>query len=134
MALKKYLLINSCFSFFCGACMLIFNIELSDFFHITQPLIFTIIGINLLFFAGFVLFTALSKRFKKILVNSIVSLDAAWVAGSLYILLSGAFNLSFNGYLTIAVVALFIAFLAYKQHSTLKDLISIVDDKPGIVT
>lgn len=122
MALKKYLLINSCFSFICGLCMLILNLELSTFFHVSQPIIFTIIGLNLLLFAAFVLFTAMSNYYKNILVTIIIVLDALWVTGSACIVLLGIFNLSFNGYLSIALVGLFIAFLAFKQYTNLQDV------------
>ena len=120
MALKKYLLINSSFSFICGLCMLLLNDQLNVFFNISQPLVFYIIGLNLILFSFFVLFAAVSKPFKNILIKIIIVLDILWVIGSLIIVVFKVFNLSNTGYLAIVAVAVFIAFLAYQQNRNLR--------------
>lgn len=123
MGLKSYLLINGCFSFFSGTLMLILNEQLNFFFDISNPMVLTVIGVNLIVFSFFVLFVALAKPIKKLLVQLIVVLDILWVLGSVFIIIFALFDLSNNGYKTIGIVALFIGFLALKQfqHSTQKE-------------
>jgi hypothetical protein len=114
-ALQKYLNINSLFSAFSGIVMLVFSNALHRLFNIENPYVFPFIGVNLLFFAVFVFFVAKKHLANKLLINIIATLDALWVLGSLAILLLQAFNLSSTGYLLIALVALWIAFLGYQQ-------------------
>lgn len=120
MELKKYLLINSLFSFICGLSMLILNDQLNTFFHISNPLIFNIIGLNLIFFSFIVIFTAISKPLKTLLIKIIIILDILWVIGSLIIVVFQLFELSGNGYFAIGLVGIFIAFLAYQQNRNLQ--------------
>lgn len=114
--LKKYLLINSLFSAFSGLVMLFFATPLNEFFNIQIPYILPIIGSNLLVFSLFVGYVAQKQLHNKTLVNIISGLDGLWVLGSIAIVLLQVFNLSKNGYIVIALVALWIAFLGYKQH------------------
>lgn len=116
MALKRYLLINSCFSLFTGILMLILTQQLNMFFDITNSWVFRIIGLNLVLFSLFVLFVALSKPIKQLLVKIIISLDALWVIGSISIIVFRLFQLSPIGYLLIGIIALLIGFLAFKQY------------------
>lgn len=116
MAIKRYLLVNSCFSFFCGILMLLLPEQFNSFFESSSPLIFTIIGINLMSFSVFVLFVALSKPIRLFLIQLIIILDVLWVIASLLLLLFTIGNLSTNGYIMIGLIAVFIGFLAFKQY------------------
>ena len=114
--LKKYLTINSLFSGLTGIIMALFYSQLNNFFHIDNNYIFPIIGINLIVFSVFVGYVSQKQLTNKLLVNLIVILDLFWVVGSLIILALDLFDLSKNGYLVIGAIALWIAFLGYKQN------------------
>lgn len=113
--LKKYLTINSVFSAISGLTMLLFSTNLNNLFNIDNVYVFPIIGSNLLIFSGFVWFVSSRQLTTKILVTTITVLDALWVLGSLVIVSLGLFNLSQDGNILISIVAVWIAFLAYKQ-------------------
>jgi hypothetical protein len=118
--LKKYLTINSIFSAFSGTTMLLFPSKLNELFNINNAYVFPIIGANLLAFSAFVLFVSIKKPTNKTLVNTITILDLIWVLGSLAILAFGLFDISKTGHILIGVVAIWIAFLAYKQFQNNK--------------
>jgi hypothetical protein len=113
--LKKYLTINSSFSVVSGLTMLLLSKKLNELFNIANTYIFPLIGLNLIAFAAFVWYVSRKQLDNKILVSIITLLDAFWVIGSFAIVLLGLFDLSKNGYILISSVALWIAFLAYKQ-------------------
>lgn len=116
--LKKYFTINSIFSAISGAIMLLFSSNLSKLFNIDNSYVFPVIGINLLVFAAFVWYVSSRHLKNKTLVTTITGLDALWVIGSFVIVLLRLFDLSIYGYILIASVALWIAFLAYEQFKT----------------
>lgn len=113
--LKKYLTINSIFSAISGLTMLLFSSNLNKLFNINNVYVFPVIGCNLLFFAAFVWFVFSRQLTNRILVTTITTLDLLWVLGSLAIVGLGLFDLSQNGNILISIVAVWIAFLAYKQ-------------------
>ncbi len=113
--LRKYLLINSIFSFASGIIMIVFPKWLAKLFGIVNALVFPILGINLIVFAGFVWYVSNRYPKNKLLVTIIIVLDCLWVAGSLMIVGLRFFDLSHTGYIITGIVALWIAFLAYKQ-------------------
>ena len=113
--LKKYLTINSIFSAISGLTMLLFSSNLNKLFNIDNVYVFPIIGGNLLIFAAFVWFVSSRQLTTKILVTTITILDALWVVGSLAIVSLGLFDLSQDSNILISIVAVWIAFLAYKQ-------------------
>jgi hypothetical protein len=114
--LKTYLTLNSAFSALSGLVMLLFAKQLNDIFEIRHQLVFPIIGANLLVFA-MLLFWVLKKQLtNKLLIKIIITLDILWVIGSAVIVAFDLFELSKKGYIIIAIVAVWIAFLAYKQQ------------------
>jgi hypothetical protein len=102
--LKKYLTINSLFSAISGFTMLLFSNKLNELFDISNTYIFPIIGANLLVFSAFVWYVSQKHLSNKMLVNIISFLDLLWVFGSF----------------AIVMVAIWIAFLAYKQYKNNK--------------
>lgn len=118
--LKKYLTLNSAFSAFSGLTMLVLTSTLNNFFNITNQYVFPFIGVNLLVFSLIVWYVSRKQLNNKLLVSIISFLDGLWVLGSLIIILFGLFNLSQNGYLLIGLVAIWIAFLGYKQFKNNK--------------
>ncbi len=117
--LRKYLTINSSFSAISGLTMLLLSKKLNELFNIDNMYIFPFIGLNLIVFAAFVWYVSRKQLDNKILVMTITILDAFWVIGSFVIVLLGLFDLSSNGYILIGSVAVWIAFLAYKQFANL---------------
>jgi hypothetical protein len=113
--LKRYLTINSIFSAVCGVTMMAFTAGLNAFFNISNPYIFPIIGLNLIVFSVLVWYVSHKHLESKILVNLISGLDALWVVGSLIIVTFDLFRLSKNGNILVVAVAIWIAFLGYKQ-------------------
>jgi hypothetical protein len=113
--LEKYLTINSIFSAISGSTMLLLSNTLNDLFNIHNMYVFPVIGLNLIVFAAFVWYVSKKQLCNKVLVMTITVLDAFWVIGSAVIVLTSLFDLSTNGYILISTVALWIAFLAYKQ-------------------
>lgn len=119
--LKKYLTLNSAFSAFSGLTMLVLTSTLNNFFNITNQYVFPFIGVNLLVFSLIVWYVSRKQLNNKLMVNIISFLDGLWVLGSLIIILFGLFGLSKNGYLLVGLVAMWIAFLGYKQFKNNKD-------------
>jgi hypothetical protein len=114
-ALKKYLIINSLFSALTGLVMLVFTSYLNTLFGITNDYVFPVIGLNLLVFSSIVYFVSIKQLNNRVLVNLISGLDALWVLGSLIIIMLGLFNISETGNIIIGIVAMWIAFLGFKQ-------------------
>lgn len=117
--LRLYLTINYAFSAFSGTTMLLFSEQLNQIFHFSDPLMFPIIGANLLVFAMFVFYVTGWQIGKPGLVKLISLLDAGWVVGSVFLLLFGPFGISPIGLWIIGIVAVWIGFLGYKQYSNL---------------
>jgi len=113
--LKTYLRVNSTFSAISGLTMLVLFESLNRLFNISNTYVFPIIGGCLILFAAFVWFVTTRKLASKPLIKVITILDLLWVIGSFMIVLFGLFNLSKTGNTVIVIVAIWIAFLAYKQ-------------------
>lgn len=120
--LKKYLAINSIFSALSGSTMLLLSNYLNELVNIANMYVFPAIGLNLIVFAAFVWYVSRKQLDNKILVMTITVLDVFWVIGSTVIVLLGLFDLSSSGYILIGSVALWIAFLAYKQFKNIRHI------------
>ena len=117
--LRLYLTINYAFSALSGLVMLLFSKELNQIFQLLDPLLFPIIGGNLLVFAAFVFYVTGWQIERSPLVKLISLLDAGWVVGSAVILLFGPFGVSTVGLWIIGIVAIWIGFLGFQQYSNL---------------
>lgn len=114
--LSVYLRINSVFSLLTGVLMVLYSIELLKFFNISNhQYLCHLIGLNLIIFACFVWYVSAKQLERKVLVKIISFLDILWALGSLIIVAFQFFNLSLKGYFLIAIVAIWIGFLAFKQ-------------------
>jgi len=113
--LKTYLSINSVFSLLSGLSMVICGKDLNAFFNISNEYVFPVIGLNLIGFSLFVWYVSRKQLANKMLVNIISGLDGLWVVGSIIIGAFGLFDLSKDGYILMAIVGVWIAFLGYKQ-------------------
>lgn len=118
--LKTYLTVNSIFSALSGLTMLLFVGQLNELFGINNTYVFPVIGANLLIFSAFIFFVSVKQLSNKGLVTTITILDLFWVVGSFVIVAFGLFDISKSGNILIGIVAIWIAFLAYKQFKNNK--------------
>lgn len=92
----------------------------SDFIQLflgtTHNLQLPIIGLNLLIFAGFILYVINKQTGNKLLILLIVFLDFAWVVGSIILLIIQPIPFTFQGLLSIGIVAIIVCFLAVQQY------------------
>jgi len=119
--LKKWLVINTVFSFTSGVLMMVFNQYLSNVFGIGTEMVFPLIGINLIVFAGFVLFVTKRHLQNQRLIYTICALDFLWVFGSIIL-----FGLHPSSMLSIAywitgLVAFFVGLMAVQQLIAFKN-------------
>lgn len=113
--LKKYLMINSAFSALSGLLLTFASTFINTLFEISNSIVVPIIGINLLIFSLMVYYVAVRHLKTPSLVHLITTLDIAWVIGSAVIIGFQLFSLSLIGYVTIGIVAVWIAYLAWMQ-------------------
>ncbi len=116
--LKNTLAANATFSTASGILLAIFPEKFAELFEVENALVFRIIGVILLFFAGFV-FSQVKKHDVK-LVKFIISQDALWVLGSLLLVLLKPFGISQTGNNMIAGVAVIILLFTIGQIQGLK--------------
>lgn len=116
--LKNTLAANATFSTASGILLSIFPEKFTELFEVNNALIFRIVGVVLLFFAGFVFSQV--KKYDVKLVKFIISQDALWVLGSLLLVLLQPFGISQTGNNMIAGVAVIIFLFAVGQIQGLK--------------
>lgn len=114
--LRKYLTINAIFSAISGLTMILFSGTINQLFNIDKINIFPWVGVNLLVFALFVWFVSIKQLSNKVLVRTITVLDLFWVLSSFIIVFFAPFGISIIGNIIISLIAVWISFLAYKQH------------------
>lgn len=122
--LKKYLTINSLFSFISGMVLLFASEPLDAFLGVVNPFVLPIIGLNLLIFAIYVWYVSHKHLHNKLLVDIINVLDALWVAGSLILIQFNPFGLTNKGNAVIGLIAIWIAFLGYMQFKNNRRILS----------
>jgi hypothetical protein len=120
--LQKYLSINGVFSALSGAALVIGASRWSSFFGVDGDYIFTLIGALLLGFSAFVLVVAQRRYKNKFYTGIITLLDLLWVLGSAILIAFNLFDISSGGRTVIALVALWIGFLAVMQMKYRKQL------------
>lgn len=116
-SINKYLKINSAFSGLSGLILLMLSDKISVLFDINNPMVFLVIGINLIVFAIFVYYVSFKKNGKKVFVNWIIALDILWVIASFIIVVGHLFNISLYGHLIITCVAIIVGYLGIKQYT-----------------
>jgi len=117
-SLKKWLLINALFSFLCGLTSLIFYSKLGQLIGINDTSFFLSLRLSLLLFVVFLIYTTYKQLGNKLLINSIIIMDFAWVIVSLIVVAFRLFDLTNTGYVIILVVALFIALFGQRQSKS----------------
>ncbi len=118
--LQKTLAANATFSTFSGILLAVFPEKFTEIFEVENALVFRVIGVVLLFFAGFV-FSQVKEHNDK-LVKFIISQDALWVIGSALLILIQPFGISASGNYMIGGVAVVILLFGLGQIRGLKIL------------
>lgn len=118
--LKTTLTANAVFSAFSGMLLAVFPDRFTQLFEIENALVFRVIGVILLLFAGFVF--SQTKKYDNKLVKFIISQDILWVVGSALLVLLQPFGISVTGNYMIAGVAVVILLFAIGQMQGLKKL------------
>jgi hypothetical protein len=116
--LQNTLVANATFSTATGILLAIFPEKFVELFEVENAIVFRVIGVILLFFAGFV-FSQVKKHDIK-LVKFIISQDALWVFSSALLLLIQPFGISATGNYMIGGVAVIILLFALGQIQGLK--------------
>ena len=113
---------NALFSASSGAGFILAAGHLASLTGLQPPLIFTIAGIGLIGYAGPVWRLAASPAIPPAPAWAIILADAAWVAGSLALLLSGIAPLTVMGKWLIAILADIVGIFAVLQYIGLQRL------------
>ena len=113
--LRTALLSNALFSTLSGLTFIIFNQSLAELIGIDVPIIYQIIGVGLLGFAGFVAWVGTRNRINTFLAAMISIADFAWVAGTLVLILLAFGVLQPTGILMLLVIAGIVLFFALLQ-------------------
>lgn len=122
LSLRNVLIINSLSSGITGIGLMAFAPFIATIFGVSQVQAFQGTGIFLLAFALLVFYVSRQKLLSPSQVRIIITLDLLWVAGSLAIVGLQLFSLSNIGYIEIAVIAAWVAAMAYLQWRGLKEI------------
>ncbi len=115
--LQYSLLFNAIFSGIFGIILIFLNQQLARIFETFNNTVFWITGIALIFFAITIGYEVVRQR--ALAVLWIITQDALWVIGSIIILATDPFNISFSGEIMILAVAIIVLFMAVNQSSAL---------------
>ena len=112
--LKIALIANAVFSSISGFCMILFPDWFASQVGLTQSLIIQGIGIGLLGFAGYVLFTSIKGAMQN--VTGIISGDIAWVVSSLVVIILFWTKIPASGKWLVDSIAIIVGLFAYFQY------------------
>jgi len=120
MQLKKVLLINAISSGSTGILLALLPQLFAGLFQIKAITPFVEVGIFLIIFAVFVLFTAYSTPISKKLTQIIIGIDIAWVIASGMAIWVFFPAISMLGSIMIIAIAGWVGLMAILQNKTLK--------------
>ena len=121
MKIQTTLRINSAFSSTSGIIMIANSHVLGQLINYNNDLFYKIIGFGLLFFGLSLFIISLLNNIRKAVVQTIILMDFIWVIGSFIILLLPT-QISNEGKLLIAILALVVLLIAFLQRRSLKSL------------
>lgn len=110
--LRRVLLLNAVTSAFTGLLLVMFSGFISELFTVDASSVFTSVGIFLIAYGGYVVYTALKAIGQTQIV---IVLDILWVVGSAMVLLFYGSQISMMGNVLIAGVALWVGLMAFLQ-------------------
>jgi hypothetical protein len=111
---------NALFSGISGLVLLLGAQTLAQFTGIQEPVVFTLLGVVLILFAIDLVWIASKENINRHLAWAVIILDVAWVAGSIFILLTDLIPLTVAGRWAIALVAEAVAVFAILQYVGLR--------------
>lgn len=118
--LQKALHLNAWFSGVSGIVLIALNQQIAHLFETTNPTVFWVTGIALLFFAGTILYEI--KKQRPIAVLFIIIQDFIWVIGSIILIAFDPFEISKAGNTTIAAIACMVLWMGIKQSKALAQI------------
>lgn len=119
--LKRVLLLNAITSAFTGLILVMFSGSISELFQLDASSVFTSVGIFLIVYGGYVVYTALKASAQTQIV---IVLDILWVAGSAIVLLAFGSQISMVGNILTVAVALWVGLMAYLQRKFSRGVIT----------
>lgn len=90
--LRTSLRANAAFSMLSGGAFALAGSAVASFLGVSPPILVTGVGVNLLAFAGALLFLASRPRIAPRLALAIIAADMAWVVGTLALVLGDVFT------------------------------------------
>ncbi|TSE09882.1 type II toxin-antitoxin system RatA family toxin [Aquimarina algiphila] len=111
--LQRHLSANAVFSILNGTLLLVFQENVEQIFNIEPSKFFFILGILLLVFALTIIVEL--KKQRALPVLWIIIQDALWVIGSVILLVFNPFNISTDGNIIVALVAIVVLVLGLGQ-------------------
>jgi len=120
--LKKSLRGNAIFSALCAVDLMLFSEAIAGLVGIPDNGFLFSLGVSLLGFAAFVWWVSSQHPISPALAQSIIWMDAAWVLGSVILVLFKPAWLTVTGVLLIIAVAIAVELFAYFQYRGLKRL------------
>ena len=118
--LQNVLKANAVFSMLSGSAILFFGNSIAEMMNISNAIILMVIGVGLILFGSFVWYQASRSNINIKKVKMIIIQDWIWVLGSILIIGLQLFQISFNGYILMGIVALIVADFAFFQKYYLK--------------
>lgn len=120
--LRWVLQANGIFSGLCGILFIFDSGPLTLFLGLKMPLILITTGIVCLLYAAMLFYTAARVAIQRREALAFVALDAAWVIGSIIILVAGWPPLTIGGTWTVAIVADVVAVFALLQFYGMRQI------------
>jgi hypothetical protein len=121
--LRNTLLANALFSTANAFVLVFFAQPLATFLGFDAPIIPIVLGVGLLPFAAMLFWMVRQSQFDRAQVQTIITLDLLWVAGSVILLTTGWAPLTTGGKWAVALVADEVALFAILQYVGLRQLI-----------
>lgn len=118
--LQNVLKANAVFSMLSGSAILFFGNSIAEMMNISNAIILMVIGVGLILFGSFVWYQVSRSNINIKKVKMIIIQDWIWVLGSILIIGLQLFQISFNGYILMGIVALIVADFAFFQNYYLK--------------
>jgi hypothetical protein len=119
LPLKTTLLINGISSAATGVLLTVLPRQISGLFGVDETMPFFAVGIFLVVFGSFVMFTAFKTALHEASVKIIIALDIAWVIASVLLMVFMFNSISVIGVVMIAAVAGWVGMMASLQHKGL---------------
>lgn len=116
--LQKTLSINAIFSSASGIILIFLHQQIATIFEVETTSVFWIIGCILIYFSITIAYEISKQR--KLAIIWIIVQDYTWVIGSILLLVSNPFDISFLGNTIIATIALIVLYMGINQMVALK--------------